>query len=89
MDLESITLFLAKKNCRAIEIQTEINRDLGADNITYSTITCYLRKRSFAEFSQRPPPTPEIEGAGPLTKQFCKHLAKSISRHFVNSRKGP
>jgi hypothetical protein len=52
MDFESITLFLAKKNFGAIEIQTESNRDLGADNITYSTITCYLRKRSFPEFSQ-------------------------------------
>jgi phosphatidate phosphatase PAH1 len=89
MDLESMTLFLAKKDFGAIEIQTESNRDLGADNITDSTMTRYLRKRSFAEFSQRPPPTPEIEGAGPLTTQFCKDLTKSLSRHFVNSRKEP
>jgi hypothetical protein len=68
MDLESITLFFAKKNFGAIEIQTEINRVLGADNITSSTIPSYLRKRGLHESRSDPFQRPKLKVLVRLTK---------------------
>jgi hypothetical protein len=62
MDLESIALFLAKKNLGVIEIQAEMNNVLGAGTVAYSTVTRYLGKRSFTHPSERPPDESEIEG---------------------------
>ena len=49
MDLESITLYLAMKRLGAHDIHAEINDVLGQGTVGYSTITRYLRKRSFPQ----------------------------------------
>jgi hypothetical protein len=52
MDLESITLYLAMKGLGARVIHAEINDVLGQGPVGYSTITRYLRKRSFPQFCE-------------------------------------
>jgi hypothetical protein len=46
MDIESITLYLAKKDLVAVTIHAEINNGLGEGTVDYSTVTrsCETRK---------------------------------------------
>jgi hypothetical protein len=62
MDLESIVLYLNKKDLAAVEICTKINHVLGKDIIGYSTVTRSLCKQSFADFSTLSPEDGEIQG---------------------------
>jgi hypothetical protein len=74
MDLKSIAVFFAMKSLSATAIQAEINNVLGPGTVAYSTVTNYLRKRSFAGPSERPSHVPEIEGADSIDQAILQAL---------------
>jgi hypothetical protein len=74
MDLESITLSLAMKYLGALEIHAEINSVLGQDTVGYSTITRYLRKRSFPHSSESGEEEPEIGSCDPIDRVILQAL---------------
>jgi hypothetical protein len=88
MDLESITLYLAMKHLGAPKIHAEINNVLGQGTVGYSSITGYLRRRSFPHSSQsaeeRPKPAVVIQ----LAILFCESAMNNLLRHFDNLRRG-
>jgi hypothetical protein len=47
MDLRSIVTYLSIKDINAREIYADVKNTLGADCIGYSTVTNYLRQKSF------------------------------------------
>jgi hypothetical protein len=52
MDLESITLYLARKHLGVLDIHTGINSVLGQGIVGYSTRSRYMRKRTFPHSSE-------------------------------------
>jgi hypothetical protein len=87
-ELESITLYLAMKHLGALDIHTKINIVPGQGNVGYSTITGYLRKRSFPHSSE---PVEEEAKSGvaiQLTVLFCKPSMNNLLRHFDNLPRG-
>jgi hypothetical protein len=88
MDLGSITLYLNKKHLSAVAIHAEINSVLGEGTVGYSTITCYLRKQSFANASHLAPEKPGL-GAGDTTDNaILQALDESPLRHFARLPRG-
>jgi hypothetical protein len=73
-DLESIVLYLNKKDLAAIEIQTEINHVLGEGTFGYSTVTRYLRKQSFVDSSALLPEDREIQGPDAIDNSILQAL---------------
>jgi hypothetical protein len=63
MNLESTTLYLNKKHLSAVAIHAEINSVLGEGTTGYSTVTWYLRKRSFANASHLDSEEPDLGAA--------------------------
>jgi len=61
MDVAPIVLFLAKKSMNATEIYQEINAVLGEKTISYSSVTRYLRERSFRDSSAAPDPEVDFD----------------------------
>jgi hypothetical protein len=49
MDLRSVVTSLSIKDMNAREIYADVNDILGADCIGYSTVTKYLREKSFSK----------------------------------------
>jgi hypothetical protein len=74
MDLESITLYLAMKHLGALEIHGEINSLLGQGTVGYSTVTRYLRKRSFRHSSESGEEEPEIGSCDPIDPAILQAL---------------
>jgi hypothetical protein len=52
MNIESITLYLARKHFGSVEINAEVNKLLGEGSVGYSTIVRYLRMQSFLHSSE-------------------------------------
>jgi hypothetical protein len=71
-DIESIAQFLAMKRLSETAIEAQINNVLGPGTVAYSTVTRYLRKRSFAGPSERPHQVPEIEGADSIDEAILQ-----------------
>jgi hypothetical protein len=88
MDLESITLYLNKKNLSAVSIHAGINSVLGEGAIGHPTVIRYLRKRSFANASHLAPEEPDLGRLTQLTMLFCKRLTNSLLRHFARLPSG-
>jgi hypothetical protein len=59
MEIESITLYLAKKHLETIPIHAEISNVLGEGTVGHSSVTRFLRKRRFAPTEE--PETKEPE----------------------------
>jgi hypothetical protein len=80
MDLESIVLYLNKKDLAAVKIHTEINHVLGQSTIGYSTVTRYLHKQSFSYSLTLPSPQRNVKSMVPtqLTMLLCKRLTNSL-----------
>jgi hypothetical protein len=74
IDLESITLDLAMKHLRAVEIHAEINTVLGEGTIGYSTITWHLRKQSFPHSSESAEGEPETRSCDPIDRAILQDL---------------
>jgi hypothetical protein len=74
MDLESITLYFNKKHLSAVTIHPEINSALGEGTIEYSTVTCYLRKQSFANASHLVPEEPDLGAADTIDDAIMQVL---------------
>jgi hypothetical protein len=68
MDLESITLYLTTKHLGALEIHAEINSVLGQGTVGYSTITRYLRKRTFPHSSESAEEEAETGSCDPIDR---------------------
>jgi hypothetical protein len=76
MDLESIRLYLNKKHLSAVAIHAEINSVLGEGTIGYSTVTCYLRKQSFANALHMAPEEPGLGAADTIDNAILQALDK-------------
>jgi hypothetical protein len=87
-DLESIALFLAMKSLSATAIQAQINNVLGPGTVAYSTVTRFLRKRSFAGPSERPPHMPKLRVPTRLTKHFYRRSMKLLLHPSGSSPRG-
>jgi hypothetical protein len=74
MDIESITLYLAMKHLEALEIHAEINNVLGQGTPGDSTITRYLRKRSFPHSSESAEEKAEIWSCYPSDRAILQAL---------------
>ena len=74
MDLESITLYLAMKRLGAHDIHAEINDVLGQGTVGYSTITRYLRKRSFPQSCESAEEKAEIGSCGSIDHAILQAL---------------
>jgi hypothetical protein len=83
MDLESIVLYLNKKDLAAVEIRTEIKHVLGEGTIGYLTVTRYLHKESFTDSSTLTQRTGKSRVLKQLTLLFCRRLTNSLLRHFA------
>jgi hypothetical protein len=88
MDLESITLYLNKKHLSAVAIHAEINSVLGKGTIGYSTVTCYLRKQSFANASHLAPEEPDLGAAETIDNAILQALDEQpfASLHQIAKR---
>jgi hypothetical protein len=74
MDIESITLSLAKKCHGAVAIHAEINNFRREGTVGCSTVTRSLWKRSFADYSEAPPEKSEIEESDPVDNTILQAL---------------
>jgi hypothetical protein len=74
MDLESITLYLNKKDLSAVASHVEINGVIEEGTIGYSTVTRYLRKQSFANASHLAPEEPDLGAAGTIDNVILQAL---------------
>jgi hypothetical protein len=74
IDLESITLYFAMNHLGAIEIHAEINDVLGQGTAGYSTITMYLRKRSFPHSSESAEEEAVIGSCDPIDRAILQAL---------------
>jgi hypothetical protein len=74
MDLKSITLDLAMKHLGTLEIHVEINNVLGQGTVGYSTLTRYLRRRSFPHSSESAEEEAEIESRDPIERVILQAL---------------
>jgi hypothetical protein len=88
MDLESITFYFNKKHLSAITIHAEINSVLGEGTIGYSTVTCYLRKQSFANASHLAQRSLIPGRLAQLTMLFRRRLTNSLLHHFARLSRG-
>jgi hypothetical protein len=74
MDIESITLYLAKRHLGAVAVHAEINNVLGEGTAGYLTMTRYVRKRSFADSPQAHPEELETEESDPINSPILQAL---------------
>jgi hypothetical protein len=74
MDLESITLYLNKKQFSAVAIHAEINSVLGEGTAGYSTVTRYLRKQSFTNTWHLAPEEPDFGAADTIDNAILQDL---------------
>jgi hypothetical protein len=74
MDLESITLCINRKHLSAVAIHAEINSVLGEGTVGCSTVTCYLRKQSFASALHLAPEEPDLGAANTIHNAILQAL---------------
>jgi UDP-3-O-[3-hydroxymyristoyl] glucosamine N-acyltransferase len=74
MDLESIMFYPALKHLGALEVHAEINNVLGQESTGYSTITRYLRKRSFPHSSESAEAEAEIGSCDTIDRAILQTL---------------
>jgi hypothetical protein len=88
IDVESIGLYLNKKNLAAVEIHTKIDHILGDGIIGYLTVTRYLHKQSFADSSTLPPGDCEIRGPDAIDNAIPQALDEQPLHHFIRLPRG-
>jgi hypothetical protein len=74
MDIELITPDFTKRHLKAFAIHIEINDILGEGTVGYSTVTQYLRKRSFADSSETLPEQPETKKSDSIDNVILQAL---------------
>jgi hypothetical protein len=83
MDQRSIYLSLALKGLPARAVSNEINADLGAGAIAYSTITKYLRQRQLIFILIDPPEEPATIFINQAILDALEHYPFSSIRELI------
>jgi hypothetical protein len=81
MDLESITLYLAKEYLRAVGIRAEIDNVLGKGNMGYSTATfCQIEVSAIllSHSQGRAKPGRLIQSTAPFSRQLMTSLLRDL-----------
>jgi hypothetical protein len=64
MDQQSIVLYLSRKGLSAVTIHGDLVASLGAEAVSYPSVTCYLREAIFSSSNlpdRLPPPEHQLD----------------------------